>query len=412
MYDFDDTSPSALLHAYLEGDLDPIEEPRLFSMLAENGELRSEMHDYLLIGNAVDQDSDRLAPGAHLRDNVWSSLGLGAPAAAVSAPAPFWNMRLVGIALLSAVVAVLMTLGTLLLLDDGAIIQRAPAERMAGAGSEPEKRISRERTSPAPVPAQPAPAAKERMMGMESSGRSTAQRAIAPRRNTLAVDDRAYGRSPAVIEPDPSLDAGAVDAISPRSIGGGAPIATYHEPAGAAPIDHARSDAMPGEEEDQERRFLVHVHGLTANSYPAVAIGQPSDPLFNNMSAGVGYALAKGSQLAIEVGQEPFTQRYSGLEGRRGVTYTQKPLLFWAGASYRLDLEGLNLGGVHPYAKVLAGGTSVGPLFKGTIGLNYLPDTRVGFSLGVEGSFLPYRFQGNWFGSRKLGVTYGLSLLF
>lgn len=425
MKDFDNTSPSALLHAYLEGDLDSFEEPRLFSMLAESAELRGELHDCLLIGNLVDADSDRLMPGGELRDKVWERLGLGMKEAPVRGTpvAPFWSPRIVGVALLSAVIAVLLTIGALSLLDRDTLVRSAEGvrgERVAGGSSSASAAMGEEN---APAPSQPSKTADRLANQNELS-------ADGGRVRTQAITSRGAGAG--AVRPAPSIsDRPAYGAEEDRTdearttkqsdvtaapLLGVAPVErepiAYH-PSGAAPIEGDALSASPLDGvDDVERRFLLQAHGVTASSFPRVAIGQPSDPLFNNLSAGVGYALSEQTQVAIEVGQEPFTQRYRGMENGRGVTYTQRPLLFWAGASLRYELDAVELpGGIHPYAKIMMGGTEVGPLFKGALGLSYLPDARVGFSLGIEGSLLPYSFQNRWFTSQKVGVVYGLSLL-
>jgi hypothetical protein len=162
------------------------------------------------------------------------------------------------------------------------------------------------------------------------------------------------------------------------------------------------------------RRIAISARGIQSTSFPSIEQSPGSSPWFKDMGIGVSYALSDDKSIGLEAGQESFAQEYTGQENGRTVHYKQRPLLFWAGVAYQQSLETIRIGNqIVPFFKVAVGATQVGPIGRLTAGLLYHADSRTTFSLGMEGAWLPYPFQGAWFiGSRNLGATYGVSLLF
>jgi hypothetical protein len=115
-------------------------------------------------------------------------------------------------------------------------------------------------------------------------------------------------------------------------------------------------------------------------------------PIFSNMSLGLHYQLSDNFQLGAEIGQEAFGQI---LRTPTVITY-QNPMVFWGAASIKYEAGShlFNLAGAEPFAQVLLGGTEMGPLAKGIIGLQFVSaDWGFGMNFGIEGTTLLYNFQ-------------------
>ena len=93
--------------------------------------------------------------------------------------------------------------------------------------------------------------------------------------------------------------------------------------------------------------------------------------------------------------------------------YHLEPIVEWMGVAYQYK------GGTFdsrqtlaPYVQTMIGGTATGPIGKGTVGLSWKPEDRISLGLGLEGTALFYRRDGEWYTSRKLGATYSLQVEF
>lgn len=157
--------------------------------------------------------------------------------------------------------------------------------------------------------------------------------------------------------------------------------------------------------------FALLLRGFSTQSSTKVNVPSNANPWFNNMALSFAYNFDKHHSLGLEIGQEQFAQRFQKTEYDLTTTWEQNPLLFWYGAFYRFSYPELIFSEkLFPFAQIFGGATSVGPIFKSQIGLQYKPDKRVTFVLGGEFTRLIYSFQNNIYNSDKFGITYGISI--
>ena len=125
---------------------------------------------------------------------------------------------------------------------------------------------------------------------------------------------------------------------------------------------------------------------------------------------GALYRLTEQHCFGFEFGEEAFFQRFRATDGERQLVMDvqQNPSLLWAGLAYRYVMMPEN--NVSPILHTVLGGTQIGATGRVMLGLNYSPDARTQFTLGVESSALVYTHQGIWYASPKIGITYGVSL--
>jgi hypothetical protein len=157
----------------------------------------------------------------------------------------------------------------------------------------------------------------------------------------------------------------------------------------------------------------VEIRGMNTVSFPEATIGTASSPWMQNMAVAVYHGMEQ-HDLGLEYGQEPFAMHYHGVENGKAVRYEQNLLTPWILASWRYRMEPIAaLAGIEPYVMAGAGSSlQLWPTARAGVGLMYMPDRRVRFNVGLEGSLLAYPYQSNWFTSHRYGLTYGLSVLF
>ena len=154
-------------------------------------------------------------------------------------------------------------------------------------------------------------------------------------------------------------------------------------------------------------------------------ISPASKSPLENAALSISYSLDIHQSVGVEIGQENFSREimipFEVLIGdpRTGLwtksTIEQRTpvnnLLTWFGAFYNFSLPEVRIFGlIHPFAQVLAGATSQGPLAKGMLGFEFHPDNSLHFRIGAETSYLNYAFQGTRQSSVKYGLTAGLGV--
>ncbi|MCX7879555.1 MAG: hypothetical protein N2517_02735 [Ignavibacteria bacterium] len=162
---------------------------------------------------------------------------------------------------------------------------------------------------------------------------------------------------------------------------------------------------------DYLKNITLSFRGHNLKSDPEVKLNLEEKSLLNNTSVAIGYNLSQNSNLAFEFGQEKFPQKFKLNVYGDNLYYKQNPLLWWYGIAYQLSiLKIFRWENFQPYARIFAGATTVGPLFRGSIGFKYSPDNRINLFIGWEGSYLLYKVQNVHYNTRKSGLMYGVTI--
>jgi hypothetical protein len=111
-----------------------------------------------------------------------------------------------------------------------------------------------------------------------------------------------------------------------------------------------------------------------------------------------------------EFGNEPFSQIY--LNSANSTEYTQTPNVTYFGVAARYDANQWKILNIHPVAQLFAGGSSLGPLTRLNMQLEYNGIKYLGIYCGIEGGFLLYSDQGKWLSSKKVGAIFGANFKF
>jgi hypothetical protein len=166
--------------------------------------------------------------------------------------------------------------------------------------------------------------------------------------------------------------------------------------------------------------WLIQVRSLSLlNPINRINLSQSFDkreevPWNNNLSFSALYKLNPYWAFGVEVGLEAFTQifNYRNEDGQNN-KYYQNPQLLWYGVTGRFTMpEFLWEDVVYPYAQITVGGTSVGPVVRPQIGLMVQPTGLLRLNAGLEAPYLFYRVSGITYGSGKYGLSFGGSVNF
>lgn len=154
------------------------------------------------------------------------------------------------------------------------------------------------------------------------------------------------------------------------------------------------------------------MRGFAMRSIPDLNIPPLDSPTLNNMALSLFYKFNQNLSAGIEIGQENFLQKYSGVdENNILIDYEQNYIGFWAGMALQYDFKEVEHPSyIYPITRIFIGGTKVGPLVRGMFALQYDYQNNFSFFTGLESSGLFYRFDGDIYVTQKLGVTFGASI--
>jgi hypothetical protein len=159
------------------------------------------------------------------------------------------------------------------------------------------------------------------------------------------------------------------------------------------------------------RHLQIGIRGTASISLPQATIGSNQPSFLRNTALSALYQLSEQHLIGIEVGEEGFSQRFRAMDSEgQAFDIQQHPSLLWAGIAYRYIASPTQ--NFSPILHVVLGGTQIGATGRVMAGLNYAPDARTQFTLGIESSVLVYPHQHTWYASPKIGITYGVSLRF
>ncbi len=159
------------------------------------------------------------------------------------------------------------------------------------------------------------------------------------------------------------------------------------------------------------RNFTLGFRGYMLKSNPDVGVNLGEKGIIPNVGISLGYNVAANTNIGLEFGQEKFAQKYTLKRDGEVTYYKQNPLLWWYGLYIQQSISNLfQFQDIKPMARIFLGGTPVGPLARGAVGLQYTPDERVTLFLGWEATYLGYKVQNTVYQTKKAGVTYGVSV--
>ncbi|GBD06664.1 hypothetical protein HRbin21_00461 [bacterium HR21] len=150
--------------------------------------------------------------------------------------------------------------------------------------------------------------------------------------------------------------------------------------------------------------FSIRSLGAWEATTPEVSLPSRVPFGLRDLALGIVSELSPEHSVGVEIGSEAFPQEF---QSRTGTLYRQRPTLLWAGLWYQWTLP---VGNPRPFVRATLGGTLIGPVGKATAGILLPLGAGLHASFGVEGTVLAYTFDTRWFVTRKIGLTYGITL--
>lgn len=383
-----------LIHDYLDGELPSERQSELFADLAVREDLRSELQAQLRLHLAVRKDHGATAVPVDATHGIFAELGLPSPitiSPTLARPHETASSTRTIAFLVLLALAVLST-GTLML-------NRYDTAFPSGM------------TTPSPN---------------TSSASSTVATGATNGATTGATTG---GVPPSVVVKRPvrnaqtPIDTQAVPREAPDAFLGVSSMSTlpYDEPItydGPGPNDELPASALPSPPDtrsaaESTTRFETTLRSMAMRSTdpdPSLVSGASTLMPF---AAGVSYDLGSGHWVGIDLGYESVPQVFTRVENGQTVEYRQDPNVFWIGGTYRYRARTLSIGGIAtPFVSGTMAYTQLGPMARASTGFTITPETHLSILIGLEGMMLIYPVQSQFFSTRSLQLTYGISYRF
>lgn len=456
---------SELILEYIDGTLDGDAEQQLFDELARQPELRSEMRQFIVIGEAVRADREAFLPPRDLENALMAGLGLAPlPGSSISGAAP--------VASAPVATGLLAKLGFLkgmlpfmaafllggLLIGGGVYFEMRDDTSSLAAGTSatapklrPDSAIEQERvpaiTQPvesasdriasSPISSSPAGASVAPPAAATPSRRSNAPYNSGSRRNgsmglrsssigdgisntrtaaiPVAVDDTLLNSEsesrPALIDNSKLREGSDIGVSTADSINDG-----NLAPSPVPPI------VLPREEESPAPSTItVELRAIPTLLHNENRANLPANMMMTEVFAGGAlYRLDDLFQVGIEGGRERFYQTFHYTtvvgDGKRVVRVDQAPLLEWGGVTGRFNFMPVSQSEKWTSFLQLTMGAapSYGPMMRGRIGLQYDLGTPFGLPLALagsaEGAALLYFRGSESMASTNAGLSFGVEV--
>lgn len=417
----------AMINDFIDGSLSAEGESGLFMALANDEELRGELKESLRMEKAFARDASELRPSSASGAKIFKTLGVAIPgAAAVTAGATaasglgakiasFFS-GVSGAAISSAVTAVVVATATFL--------ATGPLD-LFGFRSGGNDGGDRNSTAFVANDDGDASAAVEKNEDIEKIPTTASEEIREPKVIVKYVDRPIYVYKE--VEKPVDLNENLAGTLAsgretPIRIETSKP--TYKTNLDAGPKFRISNFDLPEAAptlEFEAPKTLIGIKAEAAGSHylslPRADVSRSSYPALNNTSLTLLYDISDRFSIGANIRQEYFYQKYYGFEIPDGYDvpvefeYRQHTNYLSGGIVGRYALAEL-FPDMKLYLQGSAGFNRAGVVGRIMPALEYSPGANVGFLLGLEGSVLGYRNDGDIYSSQKLGVHYGVNVKF
>lgn len=445
-----------LIHDYIDGTLDAVQEDILFAQMAENQSLRAELNEQMRLHRLAKSDMAATSVPPDITASVFGGLGIPLPAETPPPASPLfygWGkwLSLATAAILSSVLTVVVLTGWWNSTEQHTIPQsesHITPEPSATTGANTSAAL------PLPSPIRESgtthpkrynyhdnesassgrtkegsffSSRSSRVRNSSSSAAFLKSHTAREKRNTLheAIQeelalDASYDAAKSAMENiesstterrEQTVLVPELSSPSLKQEGSGAPSTA--RPAYLHTIPYSAPLYIQPSGLTESKGLSLMLRGMPFAIFtPNISAISASKPDVNNIGAGLYYAIGDDHEFGIEVGRESYIQQYTRSIGGQSFEYRQNPALYFYGLSYRYTPSFLRIGddwaGI--YVQGAAAWAQNGPLFRGGGGIILLPQSRISLFGGGEYSYLYYPVQSTYFSSSKIAFTFGAAL--
>ena len=394
---------SELLHNLFDRNLDSLQEDKLFTELASNDELRSELRQFIDMEFAVRRDFEAFHPEPESQDKIFGALGIstaaitGGAAATSALTSKAWLGQYMNNFLIGLGSLILGGLMTFFLLNDN-------------SKSNTENLTSTTENSPNNKSGLVTGSDKNKIAVTESYSIDTIYKDRIVVKYIPGPERIVYlTKEDGTIEFEnnlPQITSAKTEIDRNNLVGNYENNTDWNQF-----INNSDNQYSPYNFADftnfLSNKLSFEFRANEDWSLPQADMPRSSYPVFNNTSATLLYDLSDDFKVGADVRQEYFYQKYNGIDdGKAAYNYYQHTNYISAGILARYSL--INHSNMMMFVQPAISFNQVGVVARTMIGAEYEFVDRVSMIIGLEGSLLQFNHQGNNFYSPKIGFHYGV----
>lgn len=417
---------SRLIHDYLDGELNPLLEDKLFTEMALNQDVRSEFSKQVRLNSFTRQDMDSIYIPSESTEAIFTSLGFSIPSASIPniGVRYYWSwLKKHSLGTVSALLALLMMISASWQMLNPTNSNIAKSGRSLAAKSsvvaESQNRkmenqvvvVSNNRIVKSDNQVKnnqySMPSSKEYVSKNNSGIFNSSNSDLGLNEADNSVKNEDIYSDESSPQSNNSLVNSNVLNIYPirESSPGFKNYSTFNRNMSLQQEVEIRALNFSGLNLDVTWSKSKYQYNKTLN----VASDEHSFLFGNDVT--IMYRINDNHSLGLALGEEEFYQEFLYHTGEQVATYKQIPNYFWGGVSYRYTPSNLKLGeSIQPYSKVIAGGAKGGFVAKLEMGLSMRITPSISVFAGGEYGTMIYNIRSEIYNSDKLKFLYGINM--
>ncbi|MCO5252252.1 MAG: hypothetical protein M9949_12660 [Candidatus Kapabacteria bacterium] len=420
-----------IIYDYIEGVLPPEKELELFQMLTANEELRAELKSQMAIKSAVKSDVVAYTPKAQSTMNIFNTIGLTPPPGIAPIPSPgFFSVvaakfSSISPLLLTGMATAVATAVVIFMLYNFGTFDGALAAKYGNNQTSNNSSINNINQNAIPTMTSEAEVAKSNVNQASEPlavDKSVAEPKVVYKYIYVTKDDTKANENQnhELLNNDAANDVSSPSEVALSRANLSSPVVQYRGE--EAPLNLLRSPygtndirnpmietAFIGNEGNEN--FAIEFRGSIYNHGEGVKI-DPAKYDMANVGISGTYSLFDDLKVGVDWHRENFYQTFSGVEDGVLYTYNQNPNIETYGVFFRYHPDFAKIGYFAPFAQVNGAYSTVGPVFRGMIGLEFSTDNTSKFVVAYGYNHLRFKHGGNWFDSGKTGLQIGFGFKF
>lgn len=161
------------------------------------------------------------------------------------------------------------------------------------------------------------------------------------------------------------------------------------------------------------QKYMIFVEGYTSLADNTNISNTERAMTLNNTAFGLSYKLSPSHAFGIVLGFENYPQVFNRKVEGLDVVQTQNPVLFYYGVNYRFSPKDWLLKDiVYPYMNVFTGATSIGAIMRSQAGIEWKVYANFAIYAGIDYNLLLYNYDSVIYDTQKTGLKSGISIGF
>lgn len=409
-----------LIYEYLDGELDPVIEEKLFAEMSLDQELRDEFSQQVKINNFALQDMTAMQVPSETTAAVFSNLGFTIPPSiATNTPTPFLaflKSKRFAKASLSLAALILTFISGWWMSSVTNTVQPIDESQNTACIMETSGSANKPTSNSANLLKYTYSShsiAKHTQMASTDLATTSTNRTNSnsitnnENANNEAISDEIVDTEDIVINDETALKEATQNVTVPQmlsysSLNGNVADFSF------SGNENQVFDLIANNNPDSDFETTLYTRGFRiANELPVA----DDKSFFSGSSISLMYKLNDEHYIGGDFGEDEFYQEFYYQNGEQNVLYKQAPNYYWGAVSYKYLPHFLRIGNfAQPYTKLSVGGCKAGAIGKAQIGLNFQINKSLNAFIGGEYNTLFFNIRRDFYTSHKFEFLYGISI--